>query len=556
MALSKERQALLKQKGDTYIATMEASGSGVNYKRISTDRLLIVEALNDWSGRLLAEGGDIQLTHGCDDPTCATRFELSELMTRMHAAPVILYPVSSFGLSDQDELRFGFEASSFRMLPHAGGSRSDAISIAESSHIRDVDAAMKLWALCATEDCLSYLGYQMDEHGLAFGDEEGLAAARQIITSALLTNFSAGQVWNAIWRSVKDAAALSTRQYYNITKASQTIPKKIDKVLTQNASTRGGFPSYDRMAAFPMGAVLSLLLSRFGIEDDSPGPEVRAIFAADAALAQPLPPDDVEADESRSLVRGTMFFIKDMTLLDRMVLSCFRNLKTDTPEPEWDENHVVGKLDFSLGDLYSFDGPAFLRLFLAASGVPEPTPQDLARHAAVAKELKDKTEWVDLSGQSGAVTEALLKAGINPLRAGMVSYVVRRAASPDDVMGMVWGLPGESGLRAIRADSVDLYPDFFERSEGLYTGGFTFNFPEERLAPDGCDTDLVLAIAGENIDRLADLVTTSVLRSVNCVSNEMREHLLHRVGERLIALTNQANQNEDGADLRPPGEPN
>ena len=47
MSLSKERQAILKQKSDNYIATMEAPGNGVTYSRIATDKLLILEALND-----------------------------------------------------------------------------------------------------------------------------------------------------------------------------------------------------------------------------------------------------------------------------------------------------------------------------------------------------------------------------------------------------------------------------------------------------------------------------------------------------------------------------
>jgi len=109
MSLSKERQALLKQKSDHYIASMEAPGNGVAYSRVATDKLLILEALNDWSGRLLAEGGDIKLNFGCDDPACASRFELCELLKRMHAAPVILYPVSGFTLGDDDEPRFGYE---------------------------------------------------------------------------------------------------------------------------------------------------------------------------------------------------------------------------------------------------------------------------------------------------------------------------------------------------------------------------------------------------------------------------------------------------------------
>ena len=189
MNSSTDRKALLKEKTDRYIAEMEASGAGVNYNNVTTDRLLILEALNDWSGRLLAEGGDLKLTYECDDPACTTPYEMDALIGRMHAKPVLFYPVSGFSLADDDGLRFNHTSSSYRLMPHAGGSRTDAIGIAESSHIQDVDAAMNLWSLCATEDCLAYLKYQMAEHGLYFGDDE-LSATRQIIASALLTNFS------------------------------------------------------------------------------------------------------------------------------------------------------------------------------------------------------------------------------------------------------------------------------------------------------------------------------------------------------------------------------
>ena len=546
MSLSKERQAILKQKSDNYIATMETPGNGVAYSRVATDKLLILEALNDWSGRLLAEGGDIKLSFGCDDPACASRFELCELLKRMHAAPVILYPVSGFTLGDDDEPRFGYESATFRMSPEKNGSRADAIMIAESSHIRDVEAAMNLWAMCATEDCLAYLHYQMDEHGLHFDDEE-LIATRQIITSALLTNFSAGQVWNAIWRSVRDAAALSARPYYNVAKASKTIPKKIDKVLTQNASARGGFAAYDRLAALPMGAVLTLLLNRFGIEDDSPGPEVRAKLTADAGLASPASTDTADTDDGRALVSGTIFFTNDVTPLDRLVLSCFKNLRTEQPDPEWDDNHVVGRLGFTLDDIYAFDGHAFLHMFLSARGVPALTQEDVDRHAAAAKKrLEQGSQWEDLTGRSGSIEEALLKAGVNPDDVGTVCYVLRYPATPEDVMGMISKLPGERGLRGIRADYVHLYDEFFEQSSGFYTSGFSFQFPEERLEPDGCDTDLLLALAGGNIERLAALVTTSINRSVSASNSELKLQLLRRVGQLLLEQGTPPNQGEAG----------
>ena len=547
MPTSKERNALLKAEADKYITSMEGRDAGINYTHVATDRLLILEALNDWSGRLLAEGGDIRLTYACDDPACATQYEQFELITRIHASPAMLYPVSGFSLSDKDSLRFSMESSTFRMTPHAGGSRSDAIGIAESTHIQDVDAAMNLWALCATEDCLAYLNYQMREHGLYFDDEE-LSATRQIITSALLTTFSVGQVWNAIWRSVRDAAALSARPYYNVAKAAKTIPKKIDKVLTQHAGDRGGFADYDRLASLPMGAVLTLLLNRFGIEDDSRGPEDRAKFTDDAALAPKRPTPDVEPDEGRAIVRGTLFFLGDINSQDRMLLSCFDNLQTDTQEPEWDESHTIGRLVFTLSDLYAFDGHAFLRKYLAAHGVPEPTPDDISRHAAAAVARKAiGSEREDVSGHRGAMEEALIKTGINPDAVPHIYSLLRYPLAPEDVLRMLDCLPDEWGLAAVRSDFAHVYSDCFEGSNGFYTSGFSLLFPEERLEPAGCDTDLLMALAKGDFDKLAELVASTILLSVDIANGDLKRQVLQRVSQRLLAHADPSSAHEGQA---------
>lgn len=534
MNSSTDRKALLKEKTDRYIAEMEASGAGVNYNNVTTDRLLILEALNDWSGRLLAEGGDLKLTYECDDPACATQYEMDALIDRMHAKPVLFYPVSGFSLADDDGLRFHRTLSSYRLMPHAGGSRTDAIGIAESSHIQDVDAAMNLWSLCATEDCLAYLKYQMAEHGLYFGDDE-LSATRQIIASALLTNFSIGQVWNAIWRSVRDAAALSARPYYNVTKAAKTIPKKIDKVLTQHAGERGGFPAYDRLASLPMGAVLTLLMNRFGIEDDSPGPEVHSKFSSDAALA----PKHPKPDEGRVLVQGTFFFVHEITPFDRLVLSCFQDLQTDTPEPEWDDEHVIGRIFFKLDDVYAFDGETFRRSFLAEQGVL-PTQEDLARHAAAAKARQDAgSENEDLSGRFGAEWEAMLEAGIKPDDLEQVYLICSYPATVYDVVRALRIFPVAHGLQAVRVGDVQVYDEYFQYSDGFFTaGGLSMSFPEENLAPNYCDLDLLDAALNGKIDRLADLVTTAVLGSVGVTDPDTRRQLLREVGQRILAHAN------------------
>ena len=537
MPLSPERTALLKQQTNDYIALMEAQGKGVNYNRITTDKLLILEALNDWSGRKLSEGGNITFTYACADPACATYYEASELTNRMHAQPVVLYPVSGFILSDKDELRFTRDTAQFRMLSHTSGSRTDGIAIAEVTHIRDAEAAMQLWVLCATEDCLAYLLFQMNEHNLYF-DDESLAAARQIITSSLNKLFSIGQVWNAIWRSVRDAAALSNRQFYNIPKASKTIPKKIDAVLMKNAGNLSGFESYERLASVPIGAVLSLMLNRFGIADNTPGPEVRSRFAADALLASPAPDEEDDDDEGRGLVRGSMFFSKNITPLDQIILSSFKNIRFDTPEPEWDENHVIGRLDFVMDEIYAFDGLAFCQKFLTSLNLPIPNDADYARHAAIAKTTSKATGfYTDVTGYTGAYEEVFSTIGIDLARTPSISRLVRYPTDPDDIMVALQDIPGDFGLTAIRVDSAHVYGSFIEQSCGLYTGAFSFKFPELSLEPEGCDTDVVKALLEPDFGRLVSIAANAVMRSITTESPDLKNRFIRGIAECLLAQT-------------------
>ncbi|MBK0413129.1 hypothetical protein JD974_01800 [Chromobacterium haemolyticum] len=533
MPHSPARQALLKQKANEYIASMEASDRDINYNRLETDRLLMLEAINDWTGRTLAEGADIKVTYGGDDPCCATEDELNELVRRLHNVPVVLYPVSGFSLSDKDELRFSFQASSFRMVPYASGSRADGIAIAEAKHIRDVEAAMQLWVFCATEDCMAYLDLQMDIHGL-FLEEEERAATRRIITSFLQDQFSIGQIWNAIWRSVKDAAALSTRKYYNYAKAAQTIPKKIDKVLI-NAAGDPTFAAYERIAATPLGAVLTLFLHRFGVNDSTAGSQVRAKLTVDASQSTPEEVEEEEIDVGRGLIQGTMFFHRQFTELDRLVLSCFKGLEIELQEPEWDENHEIGRLCYSLADIYAFDGHAFANKLFDLLHIVMPSNEDIARHAAAASEYKERThEWVDVTGWSWALSEAMVNGGVASKNAAHISSVIRYPAAPDEVVQMIRYIPAFAGLCAIRVNQAYVNADYIEKSDSLCVGDFNFSIPEGHLEPVGCDQDIVLSVATQNLEHLSNLIANSIWRSISCWNDNQRRLLLSHIAQKLL----------------------
>ena len=532
MDLAPERQALLKQKEYEYISSMETPGTGINYNLLATDRLLILEAINDWSGRALSEGGDIRFTYECDDPCCATDFELIELASRMHCAPIIFYPASGFVLSDEDELRFGYFKSSFRMVAHIGGSRAHGIGIAESRHIQDVEAALQLWAFCATEDCIAYLNEQMDAHNLTF-DEEGYQAVRQIITSAILDRFSIGQVWNAMWRTVKDAAALSTREYYNKAKAAKTIPKKLDRVLTL-ADGDPSFEAYDRIETRPLGALLTLFLQRFGITDSMIGAQVRAKLTADAALAARDASDDDEIDEGRGLIMGTMFFMHHFTELDRLLLSCFRGLETEHQEPLWDEDHVVGWIDYHIADI-SFDGKTFIAKLFALLGLALPSDIDFTRHAAAAKQYRaDTGKWLDETGWCGAISEVLVKGGVPRQDADIISSYFRSYPALDDVVRILPHIPVPAGLCGIRVTHAHVYPGYVEQSDCLFVENFAISMPEMEMMPDHSDVVLFRHVMNKDFGYLAEVFTSSILQAVYHADEKQKNHLLTLIANNLL----------------------
>ena len=536
MPLSKERKALLLQKSTEYVGSIEAAGQGINYTRVATDSLLLLEAINDWSGRALGEGGEIRFACGGDDPCCATEEELVFMVQKLHRTPMLIYPVSGFLLTKADDLQFSNQ-SSFRMRPHTSESRSDGIGIAETKHIRDIEAAIQLWAFAATEDCMAYLYAQMNLHGLYLEEEECLAA-RRIITSALLDRFSVGQVWNAMWRSVKEGAALSTRQYFNNEKAAKTIPKKIDKVLALQSANPSAFESYERVADRPMGAVLTLFLRRFGISDDCSGLDVRAKLAADAALAQP---EEVESeyDPGRGLIQGTFYYVSEFTDLDRAIISSFKGLQLDSPEPEWDEEYpVFGSLGYSMTDIYCFDGPAFVKKLLVLLGVPWPTDEDFARNAAFAAEERAKNQprrWSDESGWSYAIEEALVNGGVTPATAWQVVMIARFPSEPDEIVPVARNLPVPSGLVAMRVDFAHVYPDYLEHGATLAVGQYAFSLKEVGMEPMGSDRDLVASLVTNHFEAAAALVGTGLASAVRCKDKAGRAQMLRLVAAHLIA---------------------
>lgn len=543
MTPSESSKPLLDQQVLNYLSTMESATQRIDYSKLKTDQLLLIEALNDWSGRVLGEGGEIQLTHGCDDPCCASAHEVERICQMLHGNPIVLYPISGFSLSAKQYLKFDYSRSAFRLLPHNDGSQASGISIAEGRGVRDAHGAMQLWVLSAVEDCLAYMEVQLEQHGLLLEDEER-RAVRSIMTSAIQKFFSPGHIYNAAWRTVKDAASHSTLHYSSSAKAAKRVPKRLDEILAQASKAIASFPHYERIARVPMGAVLTLFQDRFGISHRTSGAEVERHLLIDEPDRQLGLPDDVTPPNS--LVCGTFHFVDTFTPLDRLVVTHFNALSLSSWEPEWDrDNGQFGRIGFTLGGLYDFDGSAFVEALLPMLGIDFPVAADIARHAEAA--IADKANGqddVDISGRSHALKEALIRADLSVEVISRIEGVYQFPVEPPEVLQLVRSLPLSAGLLAIRSDHAFIYGDYTEKSSTLAVCGFQISIPEAIICPDGDDRKLVAAVAENDEETYAELLGTGFSRLVYCGDPKERAQVLRAVAgklsdaaDRLLALT-------------------
>ena len=545
--------AVLKQKADAYVAGMEGEGKGTNFGHVPTDRLLIVEAFNSWSAGSLGEGGSVRFTYTGADPTCATASELQELLSRVSRSPSLLYPVTGFLLStDGEDLRYRPLDASYRLTAHSDGSRASAINVAEVKHVSDTEACHQLWLFCATEDCVAYLKYQMDSYGLQLETEED-AAVHRLISGFLHDQFSPGQVWNAIWRSVKHAAALSKRQYFNDSKAAKTIPKQIDKVLTEAMGDKS-FQAYDRVAATPVGAVLTLFRQRFGIDDATFGMRVREALAADAALAPAQEETSGEGDTQgdyvpeRVLLHGALYFSRQYTELDRIALSCIEDVQLNPESPDWDDAGDIGRIDFTASDLYAFDGWTFFQAVLELLHINPPSDDEVAHR--VLSMPKDK--WARETAYRALASEALMAAGVTPTSARKISWVRQYPIEPDELVAMLQGIPLPSGLMAMRVKYDRIDNDYSVHKDVIAAGNYTFAVPESSFEPEGDDRDIAVSVLAGDTERLAMMLGTSIANTIRCDSEANQAVILERVAQQLLDMARET-QARDAT--RPPRSP-
>lgn len=194
------------------------------------------------------------------------------------------------------------------LVPDAAiGKNEEAFSILTMRDFCDYQVIRQLWLDYALSDCMAYLVDQNTTHGL----ETSLEADAEISSTfrTALNTYSVAQLWSIIWKVVRDAASLSTREYYNKAKAAATIPGKIRRNLEQVAKSDVHLKDWTRPIRQPAGTLGDVFYEYFGIDESTLGSTVREMFSPMIISTDHLkvdPPPDVIEEQVRILMREAL----------------------------------------------------------------------------------------------------------------------------------------------------------------------------------------------------------------------------------------------------------
>lgn len=155
-------------------------------------------------------------------------------------------------------------------------SGQDIINILQNRPFDQGAVLKSLWIEYAISDCMSYLFSFSSLHGLDTTADEN-KEIESILRTALSTH-SVSNLWSAIWKIVKDAAALSTREYYNKRKAAGTLPGKLKRHLEDVSKGQRSLGSWKRPADQISGSLGEIFYEIWMIDENTPGTELNNIF--------------------------------------------------------------------------------------------------------------------------------------------------------------------------------------------------------------------------------------------------------------------------------------
>jgi hypothetical protein len=161
----------------------------------------------------------------------------------------------------------------------------DIIACLENRAFTNGAALVQVWLEYAAGECMAYLLDQARRHGLQPSEEEN-ALIVSTLRSALHRH-SVAELWNALWKVVRDAAAKSTTKYFNARRAASTLPNALRTHLTEVQTGQRHLRDWRRPAAQPRPALGEVFLDQWCIDETTPGHQVTLLFGRLSEASQP-----------------------------------------------------------------------------------------------------------------------------------------------------------------------------------------------------------------------------------------------------------------------------
>lgn len=188
-----------------------------------------------------------------------------------------LSPPNTFELDDGQLSYYPSKAVYQLTTPSCDVSRERAIvNLRQRQFIESHDLA-ELWLDLATAECMRYLHDQAELHNLPIDFELAQQTSSAIRVAAEI--YSVAELWNVIWKVVRDAATLSRRDYYNPTKAAATLPGKIKRQLEKEKKGEVTLKPWSRPDHQPSGTLGELFVEIFAIDEETAGSNALKILS-------------------------------------------------------------------------------------------------------------------------------------------------------------------------------------------------------------------------------------------------------------------------------------
>lgn len=129
----------------------------------------------------------------------------------------------------------------------------------------------------ALQECLSYLTHVLGEHQLQYSPGEKTF----LVLNKGLERYSVAQMYNFIWRAVKDAAAFYVRNRVSRDHAAKTVVANIERQIERSISNEWNVTAYRRNFDYPQ-SVLSRVLFNSVLKTDDGGftKNIASLFGA------------------------------------------------------------------------------------------------------------------------------------------------------------------------------------------------------------------------------------------------------------------------------------